>query len=219
MLSTGRAGSRTISNLLSQTTDALCLHEPVPYLVEETAAYRYGDLDLNSLVTQMRETRPLQMTGRTYGESNNRLALAVRRSPKRFRTHASSGSRGMGGMSSPAATSGAGTTRHGSATRWERNRLRRTDWERCPPRNGKRYHPLIGFAGSGPAPTNSIRDDLSALDSDRWQLLRLEDLNAQRLGALAEFGDFCACRLGDPSTQCPNNGAWPQIPQPISSTA
>ncbi|NCG25893.1 MAG: hypothetical protein GWP47_17410, partial [Actinobacteria bacterium] len=77
VLSTGRAGSRTLANVLSQSADTICLHEPVPYLVEEAALYRYGDLAAEALAEILTDTRPRQMEGKQYGESANRLSPAL----------------------------------------------------------------------------------------------------------------------------------------------
>ena len=77
VVSTGRAGSRTVANVLSQSPDALCLHEPVPYLVEETAEWRYGTVETVDLCSRLTESRPRQIDGKQYGESANRLSLAI----------------------------------------------------------------------------------------------------------------------------------------------
>lgn len=202
VLSTGRAGSRTISNLLSQCSDALCLHEPVPYLVEETAAYRYGELPLESLVAQLRETRPQQMGGRTYGESNNRLSLAVPALVEAFpdarfiwltrdgRDVVASGHQ-RGWFDSTRIRD----------TVWERNRLRadhlgemsNEKWEELPP-----FDRVCWLWNR----TNEIiRDDLNTLDPDRWRHVRLEDLDHPTLDDLAEFLEISA----------PANWAIPQL--------
>ncbi len=82
VVSTGRSGSQTLSMVLTQSPDMLCLHEPHPQLVKESAAFRYGRLNLDDAVELLRRTRPARLEGRRYGETNNRLALllpAVRR--------------------------------------------------------------------------------------------------------------------------------------------
>jgi hypothetical protein len=55
----------------------LCLHEPHPQLVKESASFRYGDLPLEQVVDLLRRTRPPELEGRRYGETNNRLALLI----------------------------------------------------------------------------------------------------------------------------------------------
>lgn len=77
VLNTGRAGSKTIAQTLSQAPDCLCLHEPEPRLIEESVRYRYADLPLDDVVDLLRRTRPTPNDAEVRGESNNRLALVV----------------------------------------------------------------------------------------------------------------------------------------------
>ena len=77
VLNTGRAGSRSIANVLSQHPELVCTHEPLPRLVEETAEYRYGRLPAADLSAILAETRPPSIDGRRYAESANRLSLAI----------------------------------------------------------------------------------------------------------------------------------------------
>lgn len=75
-LSTGRAGSRTLAAILSQSATCTCLHEPHPQLIEESARYRYGELETKELVRLLRASRR-EAEDRVYGETSNRLALVV----------------------------------------------------------------------------------------------------------------------------------------------
>lgn len=77
VVSTGRSGSQTVATVLSQSPDLLCLHEPHPQLVAESAQYRYGRLRHGDAVALLRRSRPAQLDGRRYGETNNRLALLL----------------------------------------------------------------------------------------------------------------------------------------------
>lgn len=77
VVSTGRSGSQTLSMVLSQSPDMLCLHEPHPQLVRESASFHYGRLGLPEAVELLRRTRPAELEGRRYGETNNRLALML----------------------------------------------------------------------------------------------------------------------------------------------
>lgn len=77
-LSTGRAGSQTLAHVLTQSPDCLCLHEPHPQLVAESARYRYGTERLEDVVAVLRRTRPVVDPERpVYGETANRLGLLV----------------------------------------------------------------------------------------------------------------------------------------------
>lgn len=76
VLSSGRSGSQTVAYTLSQSPECLCLHEPHPQLVRESALYAYGKADVRSVMTLVRESR--SQLGRdctVYGETNNRLSL------------------------------------------------------------------------------------------------------------------------------------------------
>lgn len=78
VLSSGRSGSQTVSHTLTQSPSCLCLHEPHPQLVKESAqfAYRYAGHD--PLAALIRRTRDALGAGvATYGETNNRLALVA----------------------------------------------------------------------------------------------------------------------------------------------
>ncbi len=77
VLNTGRAGSNTISRVLSQSPNCQCLHEPEPILVEEAAKYRYGDLSGKAIVQLLKATRPSDNKEIHYGESNNKLSLLI----------------------------------------------------------------------------------------------------------------------------------------------
>lgn len=77
VLNTGRAGSKTIAQTLSQAPDCLCLHEPEPRLIEESVRYRYSELTQDEVVDLLRRTRPVSDDAEVRGESNNRLSLVV----------------------------------------------------------------------------------------------------------------------------------------------
>lgn len=77
VLSTGRAGSRTVAATLSQSPDCVCLHEPHPQLIEEATRYRYGELAGKEVARTLADSRPRTVEGKIYGEANNRLSLVV----------------------------------------------------------------------------------------------------------------------------------------------
>lgn len=77
VLTTGRSGSQTMARVLSQSPNCVCPHEPDPQLLEECTGYREGRLEADELAEALRATRPTGGTGFVYGESHNRLALAI----------------------------------------------------------------------------------------------------------------------------------------------
>lgn len=76
VLNSGRAGSKTIAKLLSQSPACRCLHEPEPRLVAEATQYRYGELAHEDAVDLLRRTRS-EDRDVLRGETNNKLALLV----------------------------------------------------------------------------------------------------------------------------------------------
>lgn len=77
VLSTGRAGSRTVAATLSQSPNCVCLHEPHPQLIEEATRYRYGELDANEVARLLADSRSPTLDSKIYGEANHRLSLVV----------------------------------------------------------------------------------------------------------------------------------------------
>lgn len=77
VLSTGRAGSRTMASVLSQSPSCECLHEPEPRLIAETVQFRYGAISLERMTKLVSGRGTTQIPDRVYGEANNRLSLVV----------------------------------------------------------------------------------------------------------------------------------------------
>ena len=77
VLNTGRSGSQTIANVLSQSANCTCLHEPEPALIEDATRYRYGSIGGDHIKKLLQRTRPAPSSEQQYGESNNKLALLV----------------------------------------------------------------------------------------------------------------------------------------------
>ncbi len=77
VLSTGRAGSRTVATTLSQSPNCLCLHEPTPTLLTEGVAYRYGSFEGGRLRRLFENSRTEEVEGKVYGEAANRLSVVV----------------------------------------------------------------------------------------------------------------------------------------------
>ncbi len=75
VLSSGRSGSRTSSEVFSQFDNCRCLHHPQPELVQECTDYFYGRLDGDSISSVLRETRVATLDGKIYGEVNLQLSL------------------------------------------------------------------------------------------------------------------------------------------------
>ncbi len=77
VLSSGRSGSRTASEVFSQYENCLCLHHPRPELVVEATQYYYGNDDGREIARILRETRQPVVDGKIYGEVNLQLTLLV----------------------------------------------------------------------------------------------------------------------------------------------
>lgn len=77
ILSTGRSGSNTIASTLSQMPNCTCVHEAQPVLIEESSAYRYGEVTPGHIRDLLRATRPQVLQGAEYGESNQTLSLVI----------------------------------------------------------------------------------------------------------------------------------------------
>ena len=76
VLSSGRSGSRTSSEVFSQFDNCDCLHHPQPELVLECTQYYYGENNKQEIVEQLRASRPDDdARGRVYGEVNLQLSL------------------------------------------------------------------------------------------------------------------------------------------------
>ena len=68
VLSTGRAGSRTIATALNQIPGTICKHHPEPELAAEATAFHVGEYPRDELEQILRETRQPTMEGKVYGE-------------------------------------------------------------------------------------------------------------------------------------------------------
>lgn len=77
VVSTGRCGSKSIANLLSQSSECLCLHEAKPRLIAEATQYLYGELTHEEAVTLLQGTRGAVKEGKVYGESSHKLSLLI----------------------------------------------------------------------------------------------------------------------------------------------
>lgn len=77
VLSTGRAGSRTMATVLSQSPNCECLHEPEPRLIAETVQFRHGEIPLEEMTKLLAGRGETQVPGRVYGEANNRFTVVI----------------------------------------------------------------------------------------------------------------------------------------------
>ena len=77
ILSTGRSGSLTISQVLSQIDGCVCLHEPSPELILESSAYRYGNISSKKIKEILMDTRKPFINDSIYCESNQTLSLII----------------------------------------------------------------------------------------------------------------------------------------------
>lgn len=68
VLSTGRAGSRTIATALNQIPGTICRHHPEPELAAEATAFFTGEYSRDELAKTLRETRQETIDGKVYGE-------------------------------------------------------------------------------------------------------------------------------------------------------
>jgi hypothetical protein len=75
ILNTGRSGSQTLAQVLTQAPACVCLHEPHPRIIELSSRFRYGAVDGRRVADVLR-SRPL-VEAEVYGETANRLALVV----------------------------------------------------------------------------------------------------------------------------------------------
>lgn len=77
VVSTGRCGSKSIANLLNQSSECVCVHEAKPRLIAEATRYLYGELSHEEAVALLHETRAPVRDGKVYGESNHKLSLLI----------------------------------------------------------------------------------------------------------------------------------------------
>ncbi|MEQ8842926.1 MAG: glycosyltransferase [Acidimicrobiales bacterium] len=190
VLNTGRSGSRSIANVLSQHPELVCLHEPLPRLIEETVSYRYGELPGEDLGEILKESRPAQIDGRRYCESANRLSLAVPVLAEVFpdaqfiwmvrdgRDVVSSGV--QRGWFDPD---------RAKDTPWERHRLRGDRLHDVSEDEWAQWPPFRRVCWTWRRTNEIIGSDLASLDPDRVMRLRLEDM-ADRMDDVAEFLDI-----------------------------
>ena len=185
VLSTGRSGSRTISNVLSQSHDMVCTHEPLPRLIEECARYRYGDFDAEELADLLRESRPAEIDGRRYGESANRLSPAA---PLLAATFPQAQFLWLvrDGREFVASGMQRGWYADAKDTLWERWRLRGDRLGEVSEAEWEAWSAFERVCWLWRRTNEMIRDDLAALDDGRSRLVRLEDLEND-MDDIAEF--------------------------------
>ena len=190
VLNTGRAGSRTIANVLSQHPELASTHEPLPRLIEETVEYRYGRFPADDLAALLAESRPPAVDGRRYCETANRLSLTVPGLASTFpdaqviwlmrdgRDVVSSGM--QRGWFDPSVV---------KDTPWERHRLRGDELGEISADEWAEWSPFRRVSWLWRRTNEIIETDLEALDADRSMKLRLEDLS-DRMDDVAEFLDI-----------------------------
>ncbi|MEZ5166408.1 MAG: sulfotransferase [Acidimicrobiales bacterium] len=191
VLSTGRSGSRTIANVLSQSPAMACTHEPVPRLIEEVMQYRYGELDAGRLAELLTESRPASIDGRRYGEAANRLSMAV---PVLATAFPEAQFLWLVRDGREVVSSGVQRGWFGDAadTAWERWRMRADLLGEVTVEEWAAWTPFRRVAWLWARTNRMIGDDLAALAPERWMRVRLEDLE-ERIDAVAAF-------LGLPAT-------------------
>jgi glycosyltransferase involved in cell wall biosynthesis len=179
VLNTGRAGSNTISRVLSQAPDCQCLHEPEPAFIEEATRFRYGEVSSDDLVRVLRATRPPLRSGVKYGESNNKLALMVPVLERAFpdsryvwlirdgRQVVCSGLQRGWFTERDAAE---------NASAWRRWRLRGDRLGVVDPEEWERWSPFEKNCWLWSYTNHLIRRDLQRLESDRTFVVRIESL-------------------------------------------
>lgn len=189
VLSTGRAGSRSIANVLSQHPELVCTHEPLPRLIEETWAYRRGLLSAAELGAMLAESRPSSLDGRRYCESANRLSLAVPVLAETFpdaqflwlmrdgRDVVSSGMQ-RGWFDADVVKD----------TPWERHRMRGDLLGEVDDDEWEAWTPFRRVSWLWRRTNEMIGTDLDALDDSRSMQIRLEDL-PERMDDVADFLD------------------------------
>lgn len=77
IVSTGRCGSTTIANYLSQAKDVICKHEPYPQYIIEAPLYHYGQYNHRDLIRSLQATRKATINKKQYGESNHNLSYMI----------------------------------------------------------------------------------------------------------------------------------------------
>lgn len=75
VLSTGRAGSRTITSTLDAYEDTVCVHHPKPELAAEATAFFTGEMSREEIEETLRATRHPTVDGKIYGEVNLQMTL------------------------------------------------------------------------------------------------------------------------------------------------
>ncbi|MFT7601602.1 MAG: hypothetical protein ACI8TP_004561 [Acidimicrobiales bacterium] len=186
VLNTGRAGSRTLANVLSQHPELICTHEPLPRLIEETVAFRYGRLAADDLA-QALASRPASIDGRRYCESANRLSLAIPVLASTFpdaqflwltrdgRDVVSSGMQ-RGWFDASVA----------KETPWERHRLRGDELGEVDPEEWNAWSPFRRVSWLWRRTNEIIETDLGAIDESRSMRIGVEELGA-RMPDVARF--------------------------------
>lgn len=182
-LSTGRSGTQTLAHVLSQSPGCLCLHEPHPQLVKESARFRSGRLSTAAAAALLRRTRPHPQATSAYGETNNRLALMVPALHAAF-PHAqyvwllrdardvvaSELQRGAYDRTSPLPW---------RVSKWQRFRPRADRLGLVPAAQWRDWSRLEKLAWQWDWTHRLVRSDLQRLAADRFRQVRLEELPEQ----------------------------------------
>lgn len=77
VVGTGRCGTTSIAELISQAPNCKCIHELKPQLIREAVQYLYEELSEEELSRLLLSTRPQMIDGKTFGESNHQLGLII----------------------------------------------------------------------------------------------------------------------------------------------
>ena len=180
VVSPGRSGSQTVAQVLSQSPTCLCLHEPHPQLVAESARYQYGRFGHDRAVALLRRTRPQGDPDAVYGESNNRLALLLPPLREAFpdacfvwllrdgRDFVASELQ-RGGFADP-------PRRRWTQTKWERWRPRGDEVGDVPAATWASWDPFSRLCWQWAWVNRRIGADLADLGPDRLRRVRIEEL-------------------------------------------
>jgi hypothetical protein len=202
VVSTGRSGTMTISDLLSQHPLCECLHEPQRIVVRLATERSYDQLDDNELRFYLKKLFPPQFGIRCYGVSDQKLSyliplLAGNDGKAKFiwlirdgrNVVASYFTRGAYGQEEAEDPKGSYRPELHNRYYWAKYRIQGDLCGDVKPELWKSMSPFEKCCWYWSYTNRTIERDLKKLDDDSWMIVRLEDLSAD-LDAILDFLDL-----------------------------
>jgi hypothetical protein len=193
VVTTGRSGSKSISEMLNQHPLCVCQHEPHKILIKLSAEYchhQIGAHELQSYLFEPKSIFPNRIGYKLYGESDHRLSFFI---PQLKEVGTSTKFLWLlrDGRSVIASTYVRGWYRPNtflqSENLWEKYRIQGDLCLEMDTNEWMMMTPFEKCCWYWSYTNRRIEDELNKLNSSSWMMIHLEDLNSFEIGRILDF--------------------------------